>query len=154
MPDVLIRENTVRYFALTSELIFPWFGNIKKKYIRSCPRNWPYIFWSLWWKLLLMYFPFIFNNFLSKSDAPLPYMMKICYKTAPFIRKSQRKKKNPSWTVNEKAISIFKVLNWLMLQYRKTIVAAFLLKSHSPVLEMILFLERDFIAVLKFADIF
>ena len=43
VPDVLIRENTVRYFALTSELIFPWFGNIKKKYIRFCPRNWPYM---------------------------------------------------------------------------------------------------------------
>ena len=32
-------------------------------------------FWSLLWKLLLMDFPDIFNNFLNKSDAPLSYMM-------------------------------------------------------------------------------
>ena len=32
-------------------------------------------FWSLQWKLLLMDFPDIFNNFLNKSDAPLSYMM-------------------------------------------------------------------------------
>ena len=32
-------------------------------------------FWSLQWKLLLMYFPDVFNNFLNKSDASLSYMM-------------------------------------------------------------------------------
>ena len=40
VPGVLIRRNIVRYFAQTSELIFSWFGNIKKKYFRLCPRNW------------------------------------------------------------------------------------------------------------------
>ena len=39
-PGVLIRKNIVRYFAQTSELIFSWFGIIKKKYFRLCPRNW------------------------------------------------------------------------------------------------------------------
>ena len=34
----VIQENTVRYFALTSGLTFPWFGNIKN--IRPCPTNW------------------------------------------------------------------------------------------------------------------
>ena len=45
--------------------------------------------------------------------------------------------RNLSWSMNR--LEIFKVLNWLMSQYRKTIVAEFFFKIHSPVLEMILF---------------
>ena len=40
VPGVLIQKNTVRYFALTSELVCSWFKNVKKKYSWLCPRNW------------------------------------------------------------------------------------------------------------------
>ena len=41
-----------------------------------------------------------------------------------------------------------------MSQYRKTIVAEFFFKAHSPVLEMILFWKQTSSQLLKFADIF
>ena len=41
-----------------------------------------------------------------------------------------------------------------MSQYRKTIVAEFFFKTHSPVLEMILFWKQTPSQLLKFADIF
>ena len=44
-------------------------------------------FWSFWRKP--------FNNFLNKSEAPLSYFS--------FIRKSQRKRKHLSWSMNRKA---------------------------------------------------
>ena len=71
---MLIRENTVRYFALTSGLIFLGFGNIKN--IRHCPTNWSYRYVLITLvETVIMYFLGIFNNFLNKSDAPLSYMM-------------------------------------------------------------------------------
>ena len=41
-----------------------------------------------------------------------------------------------------------------MSQYRKTIVAEFFFKAHSPLLEMILFWKQTSSQLLKFADIF
>ena len=41
-----------------------------------------------------------------------------------------------------------------MLQYRKTVVAEFFFKAHSPLLEMILFWKQTSSQLLKFADIF
>ena len=76
VPGVLIRKNTVKYFTLTSELIFSWFGSIKKKYI-----FYPAAEIGLKEMFLIalvetiMYFHDIFNNFLSKSDSPLCHVM-------------------------------------------------------------------------------
>ena len=146
MSGVLIRENTVRYFTLTSELIFPRFGNIKKKYIRPCPRNWSYrdVFDHLW----------IFQTYLTTSwtnltlhfvtwcnyAAQLHHSLRICI-NLQIIKSLIKGKISPDqwmeklfpWT------EIFKVLNWLMSQYRKTIVAEFFFKAHSPVVETIPF---------------
>ena len=38
--DDLYNAESFGLFALISELSFSWFGNIKKKYIQPCPRNW------------------------------------------------------------------------------------------------------------------
>ena len=46
---------------------------------------------------------------------------------------------NSKWKNYFHGLYIFKVLNWLMSQYRKTIETEFFLKAHSPLLEMILF---------------
>ena len=62
------------------------------------------------------------------------------------------KMRNLSWSMN--GLEIFKVLNWLLSQYRKTIVAEFFSKTHSPVLEMILLWKQTPSHLLKFADIF
>ena len=73
-----LKKNTVRYFALTSELVFSWFESIKKKYFRLCPRNWSYR-----WR----------STFLHDVR---------CCTTAPFVSKSQGKTKNVSWSKNGK----------------------------------------------------
>ena len=39
VPGVLIQENSVKCFTLTSELIFSWF-KISRRNIWPCPRNW------------------------------------------------------------------------------------------------------------------
>ena len=105
-----------------------------------------------------MYFPGVFKNFLNKSDAPLSYMMELCCTIAPSIRKSRRKGKfllNSKWKNYFHGLDIFKILNWLMSQYRKTIVIEFFFKAH---FRNDTFLAIDFIAVAKiwwkFADIF
>ena len=51
-------------------------------------------------------------------------------------------------------LEIVKVLNWLMSQYRKTIVEELFFKTLSKVLEMILFGKSTPLQLLKFADIF
>ena len=45
-------------------------------------------------------------------------------------------------------------MDWTFLQERKTVVAEFFFKAHSPVLEMILFWKQTSSQLLKFADIF
>ena len=101
-----------------------------------------------------MYFPDIFN----KSDALLSYMMYYAAQLHPSFRKvkgkispdqwmEKLKMRNLSWPMN--GPETFKALNWLMSQYRKTVVAEFFFKTNSPVLEMVLFLEIKSIAVAK-----
>ena len=60
--------------------------------------------------------------------------------------------RNFSWLMN--GLEIVKVLNWLMSQYRKTIVEELFFKTLSKVLEMILFGKSTPLQLLKFADIF
>ena len=53
---------------------------------------------------------------------------------------------NHEWKSYFHGLEIFKVLNRLLSQHRKSIVAEFFFKAHSPVVEMILF-SKDSIAV-------
>ena len=72
VPGVLLRKYTVKYFTLTSELIFSWFANVKKNIFGSAPENG---YKEMFLIALLETIINVFNNFLNKSDALLFYMV-------------------------------------------------------------------------------
>ena len=133
MPGVLIWENTVRYFALNSGLIFPWFGNIKN--LRHCLTNWSYR--DVFDHSSGNYYYCIFQVYLTTSWTNLTlHFLTWCNYAAqlhPSLGKVKGKGKfllNSKWKNYFHGLDIFKVLNWLMSQYRKTIVAEFFFSKH------------------------
>ena len=116
MPGVLIQENTVRYFALTSGLTFPWFGNIKN--IRPCPTNWSNrdVFDHSCGK----YYQCNFQVYLTTSWTNLTlHCLTWCNYAAqlhPSLGKIKGKGKfllESKWKNYFHELDIFKVLNWL-----------------------------------------
>ena len=134
-------------------MIFSRSGNLKKKYFQLCPRNWSWrdvfdrssgnyfscvfrIYLAISWTNLTLYFLTWCNH--ATQVHPSFGKVKGKGKISPDQWMEKLKMRNLSWSMN--GLEIFKVLNWLMSQYRKTIVAEFFFyKTHSPVLEMIFF---------------
>ena len=129
---MLIPGNTVRYFILTSELFssgffFCFFFLSRRNIFDPAP--------EIGHKEMI-FITLVETIYAAQLHSPYAFVYT--------CKSSSHQSKEKSLLIHEwksyfHGLEIFKVLNWLMSQYRKTIVVEFFFKAHSAVVEMILF---------------